>query len=259
MILTDKRILITRDARQAEPFAAAIASYGGTEICFPTIAISEPESWGEVDKRINRLSEYDWLIFTSANSVEYLMHRLHILKIKLPALDIAAIGSKTQKSLQECGYAADVLPDIFTAAELLKTLKTENLVGKRVLLPVSDIARQELSDGLRELGANVDRVVVYQNDIADPENKKYVLDLIQQNKIDVLTFFSPSAVYNFCTIVGRYALETIRQHDIVIAVIGPTTADAVLQSGLTPHIEPKNSTSRDMLNAMINYYQNKKD
>ena len=259
MILKNKQIVITRDVKQAAPFIKEIELNGGKAICFPTIVISEPEYWNEVDEKQNRLSDYDWLVFTSANSVMFFIKRLQRNEIKLPPVRIAAIGSKTNKILQEFGCSAHLLPDNFTAMSLLSSFEQDDIKNKRILLPVSDIARNELYEGLRQRGAEVDRVVVYQNRMNDPENKKDVITLIQKNKIDVLTFFSPSAVRNFIKIIGPKVVDMIRRHRTVIAVIGPTTADAVRELNLTPTIESVNSTSDDLIRAIKAYYETVKD
>lgn len=255
MILTNKKILVTRDQEQAQSFVKMIKAHGGTALCFPTIAIQAPETWQNVDEKLHKLSSYDWIIFTSANSVRFLLKRLDDKSIQLPHIRIAAIGNKTNKILQEFRYRAHVLPDNFTAASLLKTLKQQDLSSTRILLPVSDIARQELYDGLIKLGANVDRVVVYRNRLNEPDNKNEVINLLQNGKIDMLTFFSPSALVNFAKIVGTEMLETIQRQNIAIAVIGPTTAQAAQELGFTPQIEPVNSTSENMIEAILEYYK----
>lgn len=259
MILANRRIVVTRDARQAAAFVRDIERHGGAAICFPTIAITPPESWNPVDEALRRLSEYNWIVFTSANSVRFFVNRMREQQIEFPAVHIAAIGSKTNSLLQESGLEAHLLPENFTAASLLKSFEHQELRNSRFLLPVSDIAREELYKGLQNLGARVDRLVVYQNRLNEPDDKTKIIAAIQNGEIDVLTFFSPSAVKNFSEIVGSRTLEAVRERHTVIAVIGPTTADAVRHIGLTPHIEPQTSTSEDLLNAILDYYHNPKE
>ena len=259
MILKNRQILITRDARQAASLTKDIERHGGTAICFPTIAITGPESWEQVDEALSHLSDYDWIVFTSANSVKFFVNRMRSQQIEYPAARIAAIGSKTNNLLQEAGLTAQLVPENFTAASLLESFEHKDVQNKRFLLPVSDIAREELYNGLQHLGTHVDRLVVYQNRLNEPDNKDEVLAAIQSGEIDVLTFFSPSAVFNFAEIVDQHALDTVRESRTAIAVIGPTTADAVRKLGLKPHIEPEKSTSEDLLNALLDYYQNPKE
>ncbi len=42
----------------------------------PAIEISPPEDWGPVDAALKRLDEFDWIVFSSVNGVQYLLDRL---------------------------------------------------------------------------------------------------------------------------------------------------------------------------------------
>ena len=183
------------------------------------------------------------------------MNRLESKGIQIPNAIIAAIGSKTKELLQEYGLSAHVLPEKFTAASLLKTIEQKKIKNTQVLLPVSAIARDELYMGLKSLGANVQRIVVYQNRLNQPKNKDNVIKAILNGNIDMLIFFSPSAVQNFASIIGQYTLAEIRHLKLLVAVIGPTTAAAVRELGLTPHIEPLNYTTEELIHAITDYYK----
>jgi len=252
-MLTDKKILVTRDINQAEPFVLALKREGAVPVCFPVIAITKPHSWEKVDAGQRSLSEYDWLIFTSENSVTYFFERLHDNHIKLPHIRIAAIGSKTQKALDAYRVSADLIPQAFTAASLLEAFTAFDLKGKRIFLPVSAIARDELYQGLLARGAHVDRIVVYQTQIADPQNKREVIGLLENDEIDILTFFISSAVRNFAKIVGKDVVHLLAENDTPIAVIGPTTAQAVRELSLNPAIAPANATTEELIKAMSDY------
>ncbi len=68
--LQGKRVLITRPRGQTEDFATLLEMLGATPVILPTIQIQGPEDWGEVDRSLGRLDEYNWLFFTSGNAVE---------------------------------------------------------------------------------------------------------------------------------------------------------------------------------------------
>jgi uroporphyrinogen-III synthase len=69
------KVLITRDKAQALGFAREIEKYGFIPVFFPTIEITEPDSWDDVDEKINRIDEYTDLVFTSANAVRFFFER----------------------------------------------------------------------------------------------------------------------------------------------------------------------------------------
>src|SRR5690349_21671158 len=103
MPLSGKRIVITRARKQAETLARSIEELGGEVIEFPTIEISPPESFAEFDAAIDKLDTYQWVIFTSVNSVEPFLQRLSLrgkTTAALRAHRIGAIGAETAKRLE---------------------------------------------------------------------------------------------------------------------------------------------------------------
>src|SRR5688500_6122765 len=96
--LAGRTVVVTRAASQAGAFIAALESYGATVISCPTIDIAEPDSYERLDEAIDHLYGYDWLIFTSANGVEYFLRRLQTRGVGVEELDdlkVCAIGETT--------------------------------------------------------------------------------------------------------------------------------------------------------------------
>ncbi|MDO9350617.1 MAG: uroporphyrinogen-III synthase, partial [Deltaproteobacteria bacterium] len=69
--LSDKKILITRAREQSTEFTARLKKLGAEVIEYPTIEIVPPSSWKGMDRAIAQLKSYDWVIFTSANGVNF--------------------------------------------------------------------------------------------------------------------------------------------------------------------------------------------
>ena len=74
--LTGKQILITRARDQSSAFARQLRDQGAEVIEFPTIEIVPPLRWDGLDQAIDRLTSYDWVIFTSINGVHFFWLRL---------------------------------------------------------------------------------------------------------------------------------------------------------------------------------------
>ncbi len=253
-ILANKIILITRSAVEAADIIQAVKDKGGKTVVFPTIQICPPDDWADSDSAITSLNQFDWLVFTSKNSVDAFLSRVNEIGHTLGNIQIAAIGSKTAKHLIERGMEIQLQPDSFTATDLVKAFKKMDMSGKRVLVPVSDIARTELTDGLTEQGAMVERIVVYKTCKTEPENLDQVKSMINKDSIDCFTFFSPSAFDNFSSLLGDEIMEGLKRKQPPMAVIGPTTANAVRSAGFFKIIQAKNSTSTDLINALLGYY-----
>ena len=73
--LLGRTVVITRAASQAGEFVTALERYGAAVIICPTIAITDPESYQSLDEAIENLYGYDWIVFTSANAVDYFLRR----------------------------------------------------------------------------------------------------------------------------------------------------------------------------------------
>ncbi len=74
--LLGKRILVTRPRHQAGELAGRLEELGAVVSLLPTVEIREPADWGPVDRALDNLSQYQWLVFTSANGVDALIQRL---------------------------------------------------------------------------------------------------------------------------------------------------------------------------------------
>jgi len=99
--LLGKRVLVTRAAEQAAVMSQRLRALGAEPIELPAIAIARPESFDELDAAIARLSDYRWVIFTSANAVEAFFARLDDTGKDARAfggVQLAAVGSATAAS-----------------------------------------------------------------------------------------------------------------------------------------------------------------
>lgn len=110
---------------------------GARVIEAPAIKIIPPEDYTPLDKAIENIKTYKWLILTSANGVTSFFNRLDNAGLdsrSLSDIKIAAIGSETAKALKNYGISADLVPPAFKAEELAETLSAEVQVGDKILL-----------------------------------------------------------------------------------------------------------------------------
>jgi uroporphyrinogen III methyltransferase/synthase len=162
--LFGKKVLVTRAKEQAQELLDLLRRYGAEPVEFPTIEILPPEDWKPLDRAITKLTDYDWLLFTSVNGVEFFMKRLFEkggdLR-KLKSTKIGAIGPKTAEAIQAHGIVPDLVPKYFQAEAVLEGLADVKMKGKRVLLPRALEAREVLPKELKKRGARVDVVPAY--------------------------------------------------------------------------------------------------
>ena len=253
--LFGKRILVTRPEEQAAGFTKALSELGAQCVLLPTIKIVPPESWEELDKAIENLSGYDWVLFTSINGVHYFFERLRGANKDardLKGIKIGVIGPKTKEALRERGIHADLIPDTYWSEGVAEKIEGYNLRGKRVLLPRSKIARDYLLKKLNSYGAIVDEVESYQS--IQPKYSQSVLNkLLKKGTIDLITFTSPSTVNNFLTLLREKPIydEMLK---IEVACIGPITAQRAAQEGFKVAIVPDEYTVDSLLSAIVKHY-----
>ncbi len=249
--LTAKRILITRATEQAEEFSAALQNYGAQVIVFPTIEIAPPEDWRPVDKIIEKLDSYDWVVFTSVNGVKFFTDRMKGKGTDIMVLGrkkICAIGPRTQQELEKMGLAVHFRPSEYRAEGVAEGLKALGIQGKKILLPRAREARRILPEALREAGALVDDVEVYQT--VKPAQGKESLEAIIKKGIEVVVFTSSSTLRNFMELLpDKTVLNGIK-----VAIIGPVTAETARDYGLEPTIMPAEYTIPSLVQAIVEHF-----
>ena len=226
----------------------------------PTIEIKEPESYQQLDEAIDHLYGYDWLIFTSANAVEFFLKRLaHQNKqvSDLDAIRVCAIGVATAEKLHDAHVHVDLVPSdsrsegVFSAlSEFLGS--TEQLSGVNLLLPRAATGRDVLPKALEEAGARVDIVTAYRT--VTPDNvDRGRLSALLAGSADCIAFTSSSTVKNLAQLFDTHDLSTILKR-IAVACIGDVTAATASEYGLAVNIQPATSTVSDLARAIADYY-----
>ena len=97
-----------------------------------------------------------------------------------------------------------------------------------MLLPRGEGGSPDLVAGLRERGAEVDELVLYESR-APAEPDAEALRWLREGRIDVVTFASSSSVRNLKALLGR---DFERLRDVIVACIGPVTAATARELGL---------------------------
>ena len=257
--LFGKRIVVTRPREQAGDLVEALEQLGATVIEAPTVHIAPPSDYGPLDEAVANVGTYDWLVFTSANGVDYFFRRLQVGPADLRALAgvrLCAIGPGTAERLARHGLKVDLMPQEYRAEAVVEALRgTGNLSGKRFLLPRADIAREVLADELRRSGAEVTEVTAYRSVPVEAEdNEPDIYRMLLDKAVDVMTFTSASTVRNFVRRYGQEAVADLLQN-VEIASIGPVTAEAAQQCGLRTSIMPGEYTIPGLVRAIVEHFE----
>ena len=248
--LFGKNIVITRDSCANEIFAGKIVAEGGNPIKFAAIKIKPLTEGTQLLQTLAKITEYDWIIFTSENGVSIFFDCLKTLKkdarIFGPA-KIAAIGSETAARLCEFGIRADFVPTVFTSKELGKQLISfTNLRGKKILLLRSDNASNELVELLTQAKARVDDTTIYTVE-TEKTDSEWLRKKLADGQIDWVTFASPSAVKGF---LEQIPVELVNSIAVKTASIGPVTSEELKRNGLKVDVEAGEHTIDGLLAAV---------
>ncbi|HET8862783.1 MAG TPA: uroporphyrinogen-III C-methyltransferase [Solirubrobacterales bacterium] len=278
--LHGKRVVVTRARAQASGLAATLRGLGAEVVELPAIRIEPRIESDEVRHAIERIGEYALICVTSPNGAHLLFEALRDAGLDARALNgtpkqqqvgrggadaaaeteaqggaggptatpeqvgttVAAIGPGTARALAEHGIAADVVPERFVAEALVEALQAVEVAGSKALVARAAEARDVLPDALRERGAEVDVVALYETvrEEPDPESVEAA------RAADYVTFTSSSTVRNLTEALGDRFPSEAR-----IVSIGPITSEAAREAGLKVAVEAKRHDIDGLIAALI--------
>jgi uroporphyrinogen-III synthase len=215
-VLQGARVLVTRPIHQSENLTRLIEQAGGEAVCFPTLVIAGLNNVDEIRKTLQSLERYQWLIFISANAVNFAL-RANGGKIpKSKSVVFAAVGLATAQALADAGLTVDIVPQQdFNSEALLAMPQLQRIAGQAVLIVRGQGGREELANMLRERGATVDYLPVYKREIPQGNNM-LLTDLVSQNGLDVITITSGEALQNLVIMLGEQQLAPLVQVPLVV-------------------------------------------
>ncbi len=255
--LFGKTVVVTRTRAQASELVACLSALGAECLECPTIRVVPPEDWAPLDAAIDRLKTYDWLVLTSVNGVSFFFDRLFERGKDVRALGhvrTVTIGPATAKRLRDFGVHSDIMPKTYRAESVIEAFKSEEMQGKRVLLPRAKEARPILPVEVRKMGATVDEVPAYQTEPVR-DNVDSLIHLLDGHSIDMVTFTSSSTVRNFRALFPDERFEGLMQ-GVVVATIGPITTDTARELGFHVDVEAEEYTIPGLCKAIVQYYLN---
>ncbi len=243
--LFGKKIVVTRTREQASDISKKLSSLGAEVIELSTIKII-PRNDPIIDDAIDRLSHFDWVVFTSQNGVELFFEKMKARRLDARALQsarVAAIGLATAQALEKYGILCDLMPEKFVAESLLEKLESEGMRGEKILLPCASQARDVLYDGLQKAGAEVTRVFLYDTVVPDDLAEEKIA---AARSADIVTFASSSTAKHFFSLIS--------DSTAAFACIGPITAQTVRERSREPEIVADTYTIDGLVEAILSFY-----
>ncbi len=253
-----KVIGITRPAERIDEAVSIVKQHGGTALVAPTLELQISNTQSLLDL-CKMAGELDWLILTSPTSIISIFKHCDDIKERLnPLCQIAVIGPRTERFLEDHGLKADVVAKKYTTEGLLEIFKDLDITDKKIGLPRTLAARDKLPEDLKKMGANIFVAEAYRSGV--PENKDKILELINciiKREIDAITFTSTLTVENLFKIVKEEnkveIFEILRKGEVTVAAIGPVTANPLQKQGI-PVLIPKEYTVDAMFEILMDKF-----
>ncbi len=252
--LKNLRILVTRPESQARDFMAQLEKAGAIPILLPTIKIVEPPSWEPADTAISQLKNYQWLLLTSINGVNCFFQRLQEKGLNYrdcAHMTTISVGPKTARAAAEIGLKSDMIAKEYAAEGIIELFADHDIKQQKILLPRALKARELLPESLRQKGAIVDVIPVYET-IFPPASAELLNQLLSQENIDIITITSASSAANLVKHChDPRTLEKLKK--LPTACIGPIAAKTATEVGLNVKIVAQDYTSEGLLTALTEY------
>ena len=237
------RVVVTRRAEQSARFAEKLRAAGFQTLSFPTIELQAMPA-PDLDHALAQIESFDWLLFSSANAVHFFFCRLDKLELSPRLPRTGTIGTATARKLAEYDIQPDFMPGSFTGEALATGLG--DLSGQRILLPRARLGRPQIVDRLCSQGADVSDIALYDTVTAAPDPtalEKLALGY------EAITFASPSSVRGFLEISGAKPIGSA-----VVACIGPVTAKAAVEYGLSVTLVADEYTLDGLVQVLARYF-----
>ncbi|HET7712650.1 MAG TPA: uroporphyrinogen-III C-methyltransferase [Thermoanaerobaculia bacterium] len=251
--LFGRQVIVTRAREQASELKALLEDSGAHVLQFPTIDILPPDSYESLDKVIDALADFQWLIFTSVNGVKSFFERLTEKGSDTRAIGdamVAAVGSVTADELRARGVVPDLVPEKFQSIALLPLLDPDQRGIRTAIIRAAE-GRDELVHELRRRGGEVDVAIAYRTVAADYDIDR-LSDLIARDRIDLVSFASASSVEAFFSKLTTEEKARLSSRAL-FASIGPTTTDALREHARAPDLQASSATIAALHRAIVEH------
>ena len=178
---------------------------------------------------LGRLSQYQWLMFTSRDAVvifwEQLLGSGRDAR-SLAGVRIAAVGAEAAAALLERGIAVDVVPARFAVESLLERLaERDDVAETSVLLLTPEAIGDTVAGELRGLGADVTTVEMYRS-ILNERAMRRVARRLERGTPVAVAFTSVASVGTYIQAMGETGLG------IPAASMSSVVTDAITSAGM---------------------------
>lgn len=245
--LLDSRVLVTRPKLQSQQLSELIEQAGGQAILFPVLEIVALNNTHLINQQLSKTEAWDWIIFTSANAVNY---AITVTKNQLPiksTTKIAAIGANTANSLSKHRIAVDLIPNISSSEGLAATIMQLS-EHKNCLIIKGEGGRNILQKRLSQHGGLVTTVDVYRRVCPDSDTAS-LLDQWRCQTIDYVTVTSVEGLNNLIQLIGAQGFKLLKKTTVV--ALSRRIRDAGVKTGLTNIVVASSTSDKGIIETIV--------
>jgi uroporphyrinogen-III synthase len=238
------RVLVPRGGPWGDGVAADLRAQGASPVIAPMINFASTKDAAALERALAALAagSFDWVTVTSATTVDVLSSHRAVVP---PTTRIAAVGETTAAALTAAGYRVDLVPseDNSAAGLLAEWPEMQGGPARHILALRSEIAKPLLTEGLRELGHDVESVVAYRT-VGVPVSDKIRED-VSSGSVRAILVTSGSVAEQVAEQFGDIPEQTL------IACIGPRTAQDARAAGLRVDVVANERSSVSLIDAIV--------
>ncbi len=238
-------VVITQSLEQNKDFVKLLNSNQIEIFVFPVVKIVPREITPKIHGMFSNLEKYDWIVFTSPNSVRYFYYVLLNRYLKYPqnGPNIACIGKKTAFTLKTYGKKADLI--VNSAEELKKSTNSFilNTVKTKIFIPVEENEEPLLQNSSK---ISVTNLAIYKEKFNPNIPEQQIKNLTETDNV-VITFFTPKTIKSFIKFVPP---EQIKNNWLLIAG-GEKTAKSMADNGINRYIKVSNPSAEEFIKVIL--------
>lgn len=238
------QVLATGTRHMVRELEAALKPLGAEMVAISLIE-TLPLLTDEVHQAFDRISDYQWVVFTSNNGVDMFFHTMRTLEVDMRRLlnvKFAVVGKKTGAALAAHGFTYDFAPSGFTGEQLVEEWIPTLPKRDRVLLMRAQGGLPVIPNGLRGAGISYQDIVLYETWV-DRRREQELHRAMEQ--ADYITFASGSAATAFHEMTKEISCNR------KTVSIGPSTTRVAKELGIQIYIEAAEYTAEGMAAAIL--------
>jgi uroporphyrinogen-III synthase len=254
------------ESRLSTELAELVRRMGGTPVPAPSVReVPHPEETAAfVDQMAS--GRFAVVVFQTGAGATALFRdagergRLPAVVAALKAATIVCRGPKPTAVIRRHGLEPTLIPQKpFTTHEVIDALQPVDLAGRDVALVHYGERNVALAAALANRGARLAEACPYEWTLPEDVEPLRALVRERESRVDAVVFTSQVQVRHLFAVARdmklRDELERSLNGDLIVAVVGPVSADALKEEGVAADVQPADPKIGPLLNALADYIE----